>query len=211
MSDPRGADIEDGAFPASHATPGQADSRAAREAFLEKRQVCPWWADYLELRVEGWDWRKAAYIAWASSPGLDRWPENQEELAKLLGLKSDRVLRKWREKDKTIDERVATMQLEPLLKHKRDVVNNLVVRAASADEKMGFQYMKIFLTLTGDLGTGTGRKSGERATGSAAGGPGGTTLTDAELEQQIRNLQSAYPGESDDLGSDDAGESDTVD
>lgn len=187
-------DAIEGAFPASEATPGQAESRAAREAFLALRETCPWWNDYLTLRTEGWDWRKAAYIAWASSPGFDRWPENQEELAKLIGLRSDRVLRKWREKDPTIDERVAAMQLEPLLRHRRDAVNNLVERA-SGDDKFAFQYMKIMFQMTGDLDS---KKKGKPAGGASSAGGGNepqSTLSDAELEQQIRNLASAYPDE----------------
>jgi|GEM_PF-1861588 len=185
------------AFPASAATPGQAESRQAREAFLEKREECPWWGDYLTLRLEGWDWRKAAYIAWASSPGFDRWPENQEDLARMLGLKSSRVLRKWREKDGTIDERVAAMQIEPLMKHRRDAINNLIQRA-SGDDKFAFQYLKIMFQMTGDL-EGKNKKSSQRSalTGQAVSGQpegGAAQLSDAELEQQIKNLQSVYSG-----------------
>lgn len=90
----------------------------------------------MALRAEKWDWRKAAYIAWASSPVLDRWPESQETLAvQVLGLRSDRTIRKWREKDPTIDERVAKMQIEPLLKHRRDVIDALVHVASMPDPK----------------------------------------------------------------------------
>lgn len=173
------------AFPASEATPGQARSRQAREAFLEKREECVWWREYLELRLEGWDWRKAAYIAWASSPARDRWPDNMDLLATdVLGLKGARVIRHWREKDPTIDDRVADLQVAPLMQHRRDIFDNLIGRA-TGDDKYAFQYIKIALTITRDL-------EKKDAKGHAPAEAAGSSLTDAELEQQIRNLQAAY-------------------
>ncbi len=178
------------AFPASEATPGQKESRTARAAFLEQRAVCPWWQDYLELRVEGWDWRKAAYIAWKASPAKSRWPKTKAELATILGLASDRVIRKWVEKEPAIEERVAKMQIEPLMEHRADVIQHLIDLASTGSERYAFQYQKIFLTMTKDLGGGKqDPKSGAGAQPGAAGGA--NTLTDEELEQQIQNLQIA--------------------
>jgi hypothetical protein len=66
-----------------------------------------WFDKYESLRAEGWTWRKAAYIAWAASPTTDRWPESEKELATLiLGMKSDKTIRKWRKKDKGIIKRI---------------------------------------------------------------------------------------------------------
>lgn len=176
------------AFPASEATPGQKESRTARAAFLEKRAECPWWQDYLELRLEGWDWRKAAYIAWKASPALDRWPKTKSELATLLGLASDRVIRKWVQNEPAIEERIAKMQLEPLMEHRADVIKHLIDLAATGTERYAFQYQKIFLTMTHDLGGKTDGKN-------PASRPGETSsalnLSDEELEQQIKNLQIA--------------------
>lgn len=139
-----------GAFPATEATPGQEESRIAFGNFQVKRSECPWWEAYLELRGEGWDWRKAAYIAWASSPARGRWPETQEELAdKVLGLKSDRTIRKWRETHPGIDERIRQLQVAPLLLHRRDVIDALIAVAQDPDPK-GHQDRKLFLEMTGD-------------------------------------------------------------
>lgn len=143
-------DSEPGAFPASEATPGQEESRIAFGNFQVKRSDCPWWQAYLELRAEGWDWRKAAYIAWASSPARGRWPETQEELAdKVLGLKSDRTIRKWREKQPDIDNRIQELQVAPLMRHRRDVIEALVTSATDPDSR-SHQDRKLFLEMTGD-------------------------------------------------------------
>ncbi len=104
-------DDEKTAFPASPDTPGQAESRTAYQSLQDVRDKCSWWDEYLELREDGWTWRKAAFIAWSSLPGDKRWPQSQQELAtQVLGLKSDRTLRKWRRKDPRIDEAIAQRQ-----------------------------------------------------------------------------------------------------
>lgn len=143
-------DDGEGAFPASEETPGQGESRVAFGAFQVTRSECPWWEDYLELRAEGWDWRKAAFIAWAASPGVGRWPATQEELAeKVLGLTSDRTIRKWREKHSGLGERIETLQVAPLLRHRRDVIDALVAVARDPDPK-AHQDRKLFLEMTRD-------------------------------------------------------------
>lgn len=100
------------AFPASSATPGQGESRSAYAAFMAQKADCPWWEVYLKLR-EKWDWRKAALIAWSVMPGHKRLPPTQHALAvEVLGLKDDRVLRKWRENEPAIDQEIERMRLE---------------------------------------------------------------------------------------------------
>ena len=138
------------AFPAPLQTPGQAESRKAYERFTAKSAVCPWWDDYMRLRDEGYTWRVAVYIAWASSPARDRWPATQQELAEqFLGLRSDRTIRKWRGLNPKIDERVITAQAEPLLRHRRDVFEALVEMAALRDPGAHGD-RKLFLQMTGD-------------------------------------------------------------
>lgn len=194
-------DSAETAFPASAATPGQKESRTARAAFLEQRAQCPWWQDYLELRLEGWDWRKAAYIAWKASPAKGRWPKTKAELATILGLASDRVIRKWVEKEPAIDERVAKMQIEPLMEHRADVIQHLVDLASTGSERYAFQYQKIFLTMTNDLGA----KKDKPVSGAAREGDNPTQhMTDDELEQQIKNLQMTAGVEVEDDESDDS-------
>lgn len=139
-------------FPASESTPGQAVSRQAYELLRRNERVlkADWWDDYHRLRDEDWDWRKAVYIAWASSPVIGRWPETQEELAsECLGLKSDRTIRKWKSNEPGIEERIVRMQAEPLMSHRRDVIDALVSVAIMADPK-AHPDRKLFLEMTGD-------------------------------------------------------------
>lgn len=193
-------DDENTAFPASDATPGQAESRQARRAFLEQSEECPWLADYLQLRLEGWDWRKAAYIAWASSPMDGRWPENQQKLAlEVLGLRSDRTIRTWREKDKAIDERVARLQIEPLMQHRRDVIMALI-DSSKVVGKNGAPDRRTYFTLTGDLKQG--KATDQERDGSHSPSPF-EGLSDDELERVIANLRTATGMESDDDAGDD--------
>ncbi len=193
VSDDQLFDDEDTAFPASENTPGQAESRSAYDVFAAEIEKCPWRKDYVQLRSEGWDWRKAAYIAWASSPAKERSPETQAELATtVLGLKSARTIQKWRENDPRIDDRVAEMQIEPLLRHRADVIAALVDVASRSDANAHAD-RKLYLEMVGDYRPKMG------LTG-ANGGPITTVnsnlsatdlagLSDEDLEQLIANLE----------------------
>lgn len=144
-------DDQDTRFPASEETPGQAESRTAYQRFVEDRLgVCAWWDDYLVLRAEGWDWRKAVYIAWASSPVRGRWPPTQELLAtEVLGLRSDRTIRKWREKFADIEARIVEMQAGPLMRWRRDAFEALIA-VATTPEPGAHSDRKLFFEMTGD-------------------------------------------------------------
>jgi len=136
-------------FSAPGESPGQRTSRAARKVF-EQHADAPWMRDYWKLRLEGWPWRHAAYIAWASAPTKGRWPETQAGLAvEVLGLKSDRVIRTWRQKNPDIDKRVEVLQAAPLMRYRRDVIEALVTVASRA-ESSAHQDRKLFLEMTKD-------------------------------------------------------------
>lgn len=109
-----------------------------------------WAEEYFLLRQARWPWRVAAYIAWASSPKIGRWPKSQDELARVvLGLTSDRVIATWRKKNAAIDDVIALMQAKPLLDHRRDVFKALSESAADPSFH-GSQDRKTFLSMTGD-------------------------------------------------------------
>lgn len=159
---------EDTTFPASETTPGQAESRTAYQQFVDDRpESLIWWDDYQKLRADGWDWRKAVYIAWASSPIRDRWPPTQETLATdVLGLRSDRTIRKWREKFPEIEECIVELQAGPLMRHRRDAFDALV-SVATTPEPNAHSDRKLFFEMTGDY-----RPRGTMAiTGDEDGGP----------------------------------------
>jgi hypothetical protein len=111
-------------FPASAATPGQAESRSAYARFMDQLDDSPLAAEYLRLRVEGWTWRKALYIAWSVLPTDLRQPATLKELAtQVLGLKSTSSIRKWREKDPEIEAQIETSALRVLRDDLPDILH----------------------------------------------------------------------------------------
>lgn len=125
----------------------RAGNRSAPSAQLAQFD---WWREVQELMAEGWDWRKAVYMAWAASPVRARKPATQAELAvNVLGLRSDRTIRRWRESEPAMRERIAALQAAPLLKHRRDIYDALVEAAVDPDPK-NHQDRKLALELLGD-------------------------------------------------------------
>lgn len=109
-----------------------------------------WADDYYHLLDNGWPWRVAAYIAWASSPRANRFPKTQEELStNILGLTSDRQISTWRKKNPAIDETIGLMQAAPLMDYRRDAFEALAESAADPSHH-GAQDRKTFFTMTTD-------------------------------------------------------------
>lgn len=126
------------AFKAPDSAPGQPESRTAFSRLKNdaKAKEQSWWTEFEELLDQGWDWRRAAFIAWLASPIKDRWPEHQEELAvEVLGLRHDTVLWRWRRDNPQIDRTVAKLQAAPLLRHRRDIYEALVTSATDPDPR----------------------------------------------------------------------------
>jgi hypothetical protein len=95
-----------------------------------------WMETFDELIAEGWKWKVAAYIAWASSPRIGRKPATQDELARdVLGLTSDRVIAKWRRNNPTIDRVISVLQAAPLLKYRADIFDALGWSASQKDHR----------------------------------------------------------------------------
>jgi hypothetical protein len=125
-------------------------ARQALEAMFGRSGAPRWLDDYLELVRGGWQWRVAAYIAWASSPKAAREPRTQEDLARIhLGLNSDRAISTWRKRNPAIDEVVRMMQAGPLFKHRSEIFTALVAVAVKPDYK-GHADRKLALELMGD-------------------------------------------------------------
>lgn len=141
-------------FPAGPEVPGQAQSRRAYKDLLRSLESFPWWADYRELVERGWDWRKAVFIAWSASPAKDRRPPTQQELAEnVLGLRSDRVISKWRAAQPEMEDEIVRMQAAPLLRHRRDIFDALATSASDPDPK-SHSDRKLALELMGDYRPG---------------------------------------------------------
>lgn len=126
-------------------------ARQAVEMLYGQEDAPAWLDDYFMLREKGWPFRQAAYIAWASTPSDDRAPKTQQELAKMLGLTSDRAISTWRRKNPAILETIALMQSAPLWRHRADAFSNLVKGMQSAgDDYKFFNHLKLYLEMTGD-------------------------------------------------------------
>ena len=176
------------AFPATVQTPGQRESRESYALLLKRKTKPLWWEDYLELRARGLDWRKAAYVAWASAPTRARWPKTLEQLATdVLGLRSDRTIRKWKENNPDLEDMITLVQIAPMLRHRRDVIDALVAVAVRKDPE-AHRDRKLFLEMTGDY-----KPRQVREMTGEGGGPIDFRetfgeLSDEELDQLIKNL-----------------------
>ena len=111
--------------------------RISREACtsFEAREDLAWMDDSHGLRAEGWPWRVACYIAWATTPRKERWPETMQALAAHLGLRSARTIRAWREKNPAIDERVKGTIIGPLMEARGEIIKALIESATTSDHK----------------------------------------------------------------------------
>lgn len=128
----------------------KANQMSPDELVLSLPNVIGWADDYYRLQDYGWPWRIAAYIAWASSPKMRRFPRTQEDLAvNYLGLNSDRQISTWRRKNPSIDETIGLMQAAPLMDHRRDAFEALA-QSASDPSHHGAQDRKTFFTMTSD-------------------------------------------------------------
>jgi hypothetical protein len=141
--------IEESAFPARKNVPGQAESRTRYAAFQDVAEGYPWYEVYVQLRLDGWDWRKAVFIAWASMPRRYKQPETINQLAEdVLGV-ADRTVRKWRQDDPNIDETIGKYQAQPLIEYRADVFDALA-QVASRNTEKAHSDRKLFLEMTGD-------------------------------------------------------------
>lgn len=123
----------------------EANSENAASTAVEPLTGYGWYQEYISL-TERFPWRLAAYIAWAASPVVGRQPATQSELATVLGLRTDRTIRQWKEKDPSIDQTIAEMQAAPLWRHRRDLYDALVRTAVAGDVPA----LKLALEMTGD-------------------------------------------------------------
>jgi hypothetical protein len=127
----------------------QLRSMEARRVFEATTPIEAWMDDYFTLVEEGWSWRQAVYMLWASQP-QPRTPKTQWELAtQILGLASDRVIRDWRSNNPLIDTRIAQLTASALVKARADVFAALIVAATDPSYK-GNRDRRLLLEMTGD-------------------------------------------------------------
>jgi len=125
-------------------------SDMARTIFEASQDAAPYLEDYWALRAEGWPWRQAVYMLWASLPRETRWPKTQGELARdVLGLGSDRAIREWRDKNVAMDARIAKLAASLLAKHRAEIYQALVAAATNPDPR-AHQDRRMALEMLGD-------------------------------------------------------------
>lgn len=149
--------IPDGNVPWMPPDEAEAYARSACSRFEGMDEV-PWRADYDALLAEDWPWydgpewnrwRLAAYVAWASAPVPQRWPETMQELAQVLGWSSARQIRKYRARYPELDRFVSEAVLDPLFERRARVLAALADVAEERDYKAN-KDRELFLKLTGD-------------------------------------------------------------
>ena len=130
--------------------PNYIDGIDGKPVLMGEREAAPRWMDLYKRLVDGgWKWRVAVYIAWAAQPKKYRWPETQEELAKMcLGLTSDRAIATWRKKNPSIDETISVLQGAIIFDALPDAMNAMVEVASEADYK-GHQDRKLMFEMAG--------------------------------------------------------------
>lgn len=133
-------------------TAGDDQTHAASHALFSTVLGDLAWSDtYQALLEEGWEWRKAAYIAWASLPAIGRQPATLGEFANLIGLRSTKAIRAWRMKNKAIDLAVQRLSLGSLIDSAPAVIEALVESAsdpnykASPDRKLYFEMTGMYV------------------------------------------------------------------
>jgi hypothetical protein len=130
-------------------------SEAGRSALsvLKGTKTQPVWFERFEMLMDnGWPWRQAVYIAWASMPQDGRMPKTQAELAtKYLNLTSDRAISTWRKKNAAINTMVGMLQSAELWDFRADSFKNLIDgMKKSGDDYKYFNHLKLFLEMSGD-------------------------------------------------------------
>jgi hypothetical protein len=167
-------------------------ARHALEALRNEKGSPAWLEDVFALMDSGWPFRQATYMAWASSPKLNREPKTQDELArKYLGLNSDRAISTWRKKNPNIDTVIGILQSAPLWESRADDFKALADGAAKAGEDYKFfNHLKLAMEMRGDYIP----KSELEALLKRKAAPGAESKTMDELVK-LAGYEDATPGE----------------
>jgi hypothetical protein len=124
-------------------------SEQYRLIFEDSEQAAGWLEDYFELVEEGWSWRQAVYMIWASQP-KPRTPATELELARqVLGLSSARAIRHWKADNPGMELRIRKLQLGALGKARAEVLEALVDSATTPSYR-NYRDRELFLKMTGD-------------------------------------------------------------
>lgn len=99
-----------------------------------EKQVPEWFETYLKLTGGGWPFRVALLIVWLAQP-KPRVPKTQNELAKMMGLNSDRQFSIWRAKNPAIDAQVEQVRFAMVFDAMSDIFAASIAVATTHDYK----------------------------------------------------------------------------
>lgn len=124
-------------------------SEQARLMFQAGGDHAAWLDDYFALLAEGWSWRQAVYMVWASQP-KPRTPSTEVRLAvQVLGLTGSRPIRNWKKDNPQMMLRIQKLQLAVLGKARAEVLAALVDSATTGSYR-NYRDRELFLKMTGD-------------------------------------------------------------
>jgi hypothetical protein len=124
-------------------------SEQYRHIFEDGEAAAGWLEDYFALVAEGWSWRQAVYMIWASQP-KPRTPPTELELAQqVLGLSTARAIRAWKADNPGMALRIRKLQLAALGKARTQVLQALI-ESATQPSYRNYRDRELFLKMTGD-------------------------------------------------------------
>lgn len=121
---------------------------AERLLFEEALRDVPFGDLYADMVAQGWYWRKAAVVAWLSTPKSKRMPDTQRELANMLGC-NEGIITQIKQRPE-VQAQMMRLTMAGLLSHKASVDEALVQSASSNDYKSN-QDRKTYYQLIGAL------------------------------------------------------------
>ena len=124
-------------------------SEQARAMFESGDGAVAWLDDYFALQVDGWSWRQAVYIIWASQPKATRVPGTESELAvQVLGLASSRAIRVWKQENPQLELRIHKQQMLELGRNRAEVLAALGESAATPSYR-NYRDRELYLKIHG--------------------------------------------------------------
>lgn len=124
--------------------------REAQRVFEAVLGDLPYGDRYSALVGQGWDWRKAAYIAWLSMPSDKREPSTKKEFAIKLGLSDGSVFSGWEAKNDAIAATAFRFSQANVLAHIASV-DQAMIDVASTPSYKSAPAMRLFYERAGVL------------------------------------------------------------
>lgn len=110
-----------------------------------------WLNTYLDLKLAGLHWKKAAFIAWQAAPKATRRPRTMRELATELGYKTEQVFYRWKKEAWFAEIDPDKLRRAKLANFLADVDERTVTAAMVETGAPGVAARKLYYELAGVL------------------------------------------------------------